>query len=79
LRWQDSVIYFTHRVPNEPTFSTATIAANGTPLPLAAIHSTSDEFVASRGVGSQWSRGTVESSRSRTSLPGRSSMSCRPI
>jgi alpha-beta hydrolase superfamily lysophospholipase len=44
-RWQDSVIYFTHKVPNEPTFSTAAVAANVTPVPLAAIHSTNDEFV----------------------------------
>jgi alpha-beta hydrolase superfamily lysophospholipase len=49
-RWQDSVIYLTHRVPNEPTFSTATIAANVTPLPLAAIHSTTDEFVPLRDI-----------------------------
>jgi pimeloyl-ACP methyl ester carboxylesterase len=44
-RWQDSVIYFTHKVPNEPTFSTSAVAANVTPVPLAAIHSTKDEFV----------------------------------
>jgi pimeloyl-ACP methyl ester carboxylesterase len=44
-RWQDSVIYFTHKVPNEPTFSSAAVAANVTPVPLAAIHSTNDEFV----------------------------------
>jgi dienelactone hydrolase len=44
-RWQDSVIYFTHRVPDEPTFSTSAVAANVTPVPLAAIHSTKDEFV----------------------------------
>ena len=49
-RWQDSAIYLTHKVPNEPTFSTATIAANVTPLPLAAIHSTTDEFVPLRDV-----------------------------
>jgi pimeloyl-ACP methyl ester carboxylesterase len=49
-RWQDSVIYFTHKVPNEPTFSTASIAANVTPLPLAAIHSTRDEFVPLRDI-----------------------------
>ena len=49
-RWQDSVIYFTHKVPNEPTFSTAGIAANVTPLPLAAIHSTTDEFVPLRDI-----------------------------
>jgi len=44
-RWRDAVIYLTHKVPNEPTFSTASIAADVAPLPLAAIHSTSDEFV----------------------------------
>jgi dienelactone hydrolase len=49
-RWQDSMIYFTHKVPNEPTFSTATVATNVTPLPLAAIHSTTDEFVPLRDV-----------------------------
>jgi fermentation-respiration switch protein FrsA (DUF1100 family) len=44
-RWRDSVIYFTHKVPNEPTFSTAAVAANVAPVPLAAIHSSNDEFV----------------------------------
>jgi fermentation-respiration switch protein FrsA (DUF1100 family) len=44
-RWRDSVIYFTHQVPNEPTFSAAAVAANVTPVPLAAIHSSNDEFV----------------------------------
>jgi fermentation-respiration switch protein FrsA (DUF1100 family) len=44
-RWRDSVIYFTHKVPNEPTFSTAAVAANVAPVPLAAIHSSHDEFV----------------------------------
>jgi uncharacterized protein len=44
-RWQDSVIYFSHKVPNEPTFSTSAVAANVAPVPLAAIHSTNDEFV----------------------------------
>lgn len=49
-RWQDSAIYFTHKVPNEPTFSTAAIAANVGPLPLAIIQSTTDEFVPLRDV-----------------------------
>ena len=31
-------------MPKEPTFSAATIAADVAPLPLAAIHSTTDEF-----------------------------------
>lgn len=44
-RWQDSLIYLTHRVPNEPTFSAAAIAGKVAPLPFAAIHSTNDEFV----------------------------------
>jgi alpha-beta hydrolase superfamily lysophospholipase len=44
-RWKDSVIFLTHGVPNEPTFSTASIAGRVAPLPLAAIHSSHDEFV----------------------------------
>lgn len=44
-RWRDSLIYVTHGVPNEPTFSTAAVVARVAPLPLAAIHSTQDEFV----------------------------------
>jgi pimeloyl-ACP methyl ester carboxylesterase len=44
-RWKDAMIYLTHAVPNEPTFSTAAIAAKVSPVPLAAIHSTGDEFV----------------------------------
>ncbi len=44
-RWKDAVIYVTHGMPNEPTFSTASLASQVTPAPLAAIHSTQDEFV----------------------------------
>jgi len=44
-RWRDALIYVTHGVPNEPTFSTAAIARRVAPVPLAAIHSTRDEFV----------------------------------
>ncbi len=44
-RWKDALIYLTHGVPNEPTFSTATLVSQVSPLPLAAIHSTQDEFV----------------------------------
>lgn len=44
-RWKDSLIYVTHGVPNEPTFSASTIVSKVTPVPLAAIHSTRDEFV----------------------------------
>jgi alpha-beta hydrolase superfamily lysophospholipase len=44
-RWKDAVIYFTHKLPNEPTFSAAAVASRIAPIPLAAIHSTHDEFV----------------------------------
>src|SRR5262249_33682954 len=44
-RWQDMIIYITHADPNEPMFSTKAIADRVAPLPLAAIHSTKDEFV----------------------------------
>ena len=43
-RWQDSVIYLTHGVPNEPTFNVETIVEKVAPAPLAAIHSTRDAF-----------------------------------
>lgn len=38
-------MYLTHKLPKEPTFSTADVAANVAPVPLAAVHSTNDEFV----------------------------------
>lgn len=44
-RWKDSVIYLTHGTPNEPSFQTAAVIDRVSPLPLAAIHSTHDEFV----------------------------------
>ena len=44
-RWRDSLIYVTHGVPKEPTFSTKAIIDRVTPTPLGAIHSTHDEFV----------------------------------
>jgi fermentation-respiration switch protein FrsA (DUF1100 family) len=44
-RWKDSLIYVTHRVPDEPTFSAASLIGKVSPLPLALLHSTHDEFV----------------------------------
>ena len=44
-RLKDSIIYLTHAVPNEPLFSVASIIDKVSPVPLAAIHSTQDEFV----------------------------------
>ncbi len=44
-RWKDALIYVTHGIPNEPTFSTATLVNQVAPVPLAAIHSSRDEFV----------------------------------
>ena len=44
-RWRDALIYVTHGVPKEPTFSVRTIVDRLAPLPLAGIQSTRDEFV----------------------------------
>jgi len=44
-RWRDAIIYLTHGVPNEPTFSTAALVDRVAPVPFAVIHSSSDPFV----------------------------------
>jgi type IV secretory pathway VirJ component len=44
-RWNDMVIYLTHGTPHERTFSVKAIVDRMAPVPLAAIHSTHDEFV----------------------------------
>jgi len=43
-RLRDSIIYLTHGVPNEPTFSAAAVVGKVSPLPLALLHSTHDEY-----------------------------------
>lgn len=44
-RWRDAIIYLTKKVPNEPTFSVGAIIDKVSPMPLAALHATGDEFV----------------------------------
>jgi fermentation-respiration switch protein FrsA (DUF1100 family) len=44
-RFRDSIIYVTKGLPKEPLFSAADVIARVAPLPVAAIHSTHDEFV----------------------------------
>ena len=44
-RWRDAMIYITHKSPNEPTFSAASVISRAAPIPIAAIHSTRDEYV----------------------------------
>jgi alpha-beta hydrolase superfamily lysophospholipase len=44
-RWKDAIIYVTKGIPKEPTFSVAAIVDQVSPLPLAAIHATQDEYV----------------------------------
>jgi pimeloyl-ACP methyl ester carboxylesterase len=44
-RWKDMVIYLTHGTPQEPTFSVRGIVDRVAPMPVAAIHSTRDEYV----------------------------------
>ena len=44
-QWKDMVIYLTHGTPHEPTFSVKAVVDRMGPIPLAAIHSTRDEYV----------------------------------
>ena len=44
-RWKDSLIYLTHGAPDEPSFNAASLVGRVSPTPIAAIHSTRDEFV----------------------------------
>jgi alpha-beta hydrolase superfamily lysophospholipase len=44
-RFRDAIIYVTKGVPKEPLFSAAEVIGKVAPLPVAAIHSTRDEFV----------------------------------
>lgn len=44
-RWKDAIIYLTHGMPDEPTFSVAAVVSKVAPLPLAVINSTHDEYV----------------------------------
>ena len=45
-RFRDSLIYLTKKTPDEPTFSAREAVPRVAPVPLAAIHSRHDEFVA---------------------------------
>jgi fermentation-respiration switch protein FrsA (DUF1100 family) len=49
-RLKDALIYFTHKTPNEPTFETSAVVATMSPIPFAAIHATSDEFVSTSDI-----------------------------
>jgi dienelactone hydrolase len=44
-RLRDSIIYLTHEAPKEPTFSVLQIVDRLSPVPLAQLHSTHDEYV----------------------------------
>jgi alpha-beta hydrolase superfamily lysophospholipase len=44
-RFADSIIYVTHKVPNEPTFKAGDYLPRVGPLPVIALHATRDEFV----------------------------------
>jgi pimeloyl-ACP methyl ester carboxylesterase len=43
-RLRDSIIYLTHGVPNEPTFSASALVGKVSPWPLALLHSSHDEY-----------------------------------
>ncbi len=44
-RFKDNLIYLTHKTPKEPTFAAADYVPRLGSVPLAAVHSTHDEFV----------------------------------
>jgi len=44
-KWVDFTIWITKRAPTEPSFMVEDIIRNVSPVPLAEIHSTHDEFV----------------------------------
>ena len=44
-KWQDFTIWITKGIPNEPSFMVEDIIHQVSPVPLAEIHSTHDEFV----------------------------------
>jgi Bacterial virulence protein (VirJ) len=44
-KWQDFTIWITKKTPNEPSFMVEDIISKMSPLPLAEIHSTHDEFL----------------------------------
>ena len=44
-KWQDFTIWITKNVPNEPSFMVEDIIDKVSPIPLAEIHSTHDEFL----------------------------------
>jgi len=43
-RLRDSIVYLTHGVSSEPTFSAAAVVGKVSPLPLALLHSTHDDY-----------------------------------
>jgi hypothetical protein len=45
-KWQDSTIWLTKKAPDEPSFFVRDIIERVSPVPLAEIHSTHDEFLA---------------------------------
>jgi hypothetical protein len=44
-KWQDFTVWITKQVPNEPSFMVEDIIGQVSPVPLAEIHSTHDEFL----------------------------------
>lgn len=50
-RWRDSIIYVTKGAAKEPTFSAATFVPHVSPVPLALLRATRDEFVTSEEGG----------------------------
>jgi dienelactone hydrolase len=55
-RFRDSTIYVTKKAPNEPSFSARDVVARVSPVPLALLRSTHDEFVTPAESDAIWAR-----------------------
>ena len=55
-KWRDSTIWITKRAPNEPSFMVEDIIQRVSPIPLAEIHSSHDEFLSLEQAKAMFSR-----------------------
>jgi hypothetical protein len=56
-KWQDFTIWVTKKAPNEPSFMVEEIIQKVSPIPLAEIHSSHDEFLPLDQAKAMFSRG----------------------
>jgi len=55
-RWRDAAVWVTKKAPKEPSFMVRDVIARVSPVPLAEIHSTRDEFLSLEDARSMFAR-----------------------